>query len=150
MQAFIFDLDGVIVDTAHFHYQAWRRLANEKLGFDISIEFNESLKGISRTESLERILAHENQQLDEATKLSYATLKNQWYVELINQMTPDDILPGAREFLTKARLAGIKIALGSASKNARPILQLTGILDDFDAIIDGTVVSKSKPDPEVF
>jgi len=150
MQAFLFDLDGVIVDTAHFHYQAWRRLANEKLGFDISPEFNETLKGVSRTESLERILTQGGLSLDDATKQVYATLKNQWYVELINQMTPDDILPGVQDFLTKSQLAGVKIGLGSASKNAQPILKLIGILQEFDAIIDGTKVVKSKPDPEVF
>lgn len=150
MQAFLFDLDGVIVDTAHFHYQAWRRLANEKLGFDISEEFNESLKGVSRTESLDRILAHGGVTLDESIKETYATLKNQWYVELVNQMTPDDILPGVQDFLKKTRAAGIKIGLGSVSKNAKPILQHIGILDAFDVIIDGTKISKGKPDPEVF
>ncbi len=150
MQAFLFDLDGVIVDTAHFHYQAWRRLANEKLGFDISEEFNESLKGVSRTESLDRILAQGGVWLDEATKEAYATLKNQWYVELVNQMTPADILPGVTEFLEKTRLAGIKIGLGSVSKNAKPILEHIGIVDAFDVIIDGTKISKGKPDPEVF
>lgn len=150
MQAFLFDLDGVIVDTAHFHYQAWRRLANEKLGFDISEEFNESLKGVSRTESLDRILAEGGVTLDETTKETYATLKNQWYVELVNQMTPDDILPGIQQFLKETRAAGIKIGLGSVSKNARPILEHIGIVDAFDVIIDGTKISKGKPDPEVF
>jgi beta-phosphoglucomutase len=150
MQAFLFDLDGVIVDTAHFHYQAWRRLANEKLGFDISEEFNESLKGISRTESLDRILAEGGVTLDETTKATYATLKNQWYVELVNQMTPNDILPGIQQFLKETRAAGIKIGLGSVSKNAKPILEHIGIVDAFDAIIDGTKISKGKPDPEVF
>lgn len=150
MQAFLFDLDGVIVDTAHFHYQAWRRLANEKLGFDISEEFNESLKGVSRTESLDRILAEGGVTLDNATKETYATLKNQWYVELVNQMTPDDILPGIQQFLKETRDAGIKIGLGSVSKNARPILEHIGIVDAFDVIIDGTKISKGKPDPEVF
>jgi beta-phosphoglucomutase len=150
MQAFLFDLDGVIVDTAHFHYQAWRRLANEKLGFDISEEFNESLKGVSRTESLDRILAEGGVTLDEITKEAYATLKNQWYVELVNQMTPDDILPGIQQFLKETRAAGIKIGLGSVSKNAKPILEHIGIVDAFDVIIDGTKISKGKPDPEVF
>lgn len=150
MQAFLFDLDGVIVDTAHFHYQAWRRLANEKLGFDISEEFNESLKGVSRTESLDRILAEGGVSLDDTTKETYATLKNQWYVELVNQMTPDDILPGIQQFLKETRAAGIKIGLGSVSKNARPILEHIGIVDAFDVIIDGTKISKGKPDPEVF
>lgn len=150
MQAFLFDLDGVIVDTAHFHYQAWRRLANEKLGFDISEEFNESLKGVSRTESLDRILAHGGVSLEDVTKEAYATLKNQWYVELVNQMTPADILPGVTDFLAQTRADGIKIALGSVSKNAKPILERIGILAAFDAIIDGTKISKGKPDPEVF
>ena len=149
-KAFLFDLDGVIVDTAHFHYQAWRRLANEKLGFDISEEFNESLKGVSRTESLDRILAHGNATLDPATKDAYATLKNEWYVELINKMTPDDILPGVVAFLEKTRLAGIKIGLGSVSKNAKPILERIGLVNLFDSIIDGTKIAKGKPDPEVF
>jgi beta-phosphoglucomutase len=149
-KAFLFDLDGVIVDTAHFHYQAWRRLANEKLGFDISEEFNESLKGVSRTESLDRILAHGNVTLSPAEKETLATLKNDWYVELINKMTPDDILPGINAFLEKTRLAGIKIGLGSVSKNAKPILERIGILNAFDAIIDGTKITKGKPDPEVF
>lgn len=150
IKAFIFDLDGVIVDTAHFHYQAWRRLANEKLGFDISEEFNESLKGVSRTESLDRILAHGNVTIDENTKTHYATLKNEWYLELINQMTPADVLSGVEEFLVKSREQGLKIALGSVSKNAKPILEKVGILHLFDAIIDGTHISKGKPDPEVF
>lgn len=150
MKAFLFDLDGVIVDTAHFHYQAWRRLANEKLGFDISEEFNETLKGVSRTESLDRILAHGGISLDDTTKEAYATLKNQWYVELVNQMTPADILPGVTVFLEKTRLAGIKIGLGSVSKNAKPILEHIGLVDAFDVIIDGTKISKGKPDPEVF
>lgn len=150
MQAFLFDLDGVIVDTAHFHYQAWRRLANEKLGFDISEEFNETLKGVSRTESLDRILAHGGVSIDDATKETYATLKNQWYVELVNHMTPDDILPGVESFLAQTRSAGIKIGLGSVSKNAKPILEHIGIIDAFDAIIDGTKIAKGKPDPEVF
>ncbi len=150
MQAFLFDLDGVIVDTAHFHYQSWRRLANEKLGFDISEEFNESLKGVSRTESLDRILTYGGVSLKDVTKETYATLKNQWYVELVNQMTPADILPGVTDFLAQTRADGIKIALGSVSKNAKPILERIGILAAFDAIIDGTKISKGKPDPEVF
>jgi len=150
IKAFLFDLDGVIVDTAHFHYKAWRRLANEKLGFDISEDFNESLKGVSRSESLERILAHGGATLDEATKSEYGTLKNEWYVQLISGMTSDDILPGVTDFLNATKAAGIKIALGSVSKNAKPILERVGILDMFDAIIDGTKISRGKPDPEVF
>ena len=147
--AFLFDLDGVLVDTAVFHFQAWRRLTQE-LGFDIDEEFNETLKGISRMDSLDRILAHGNVSLSQEEKNVYAKQKNEWYLELVNQMTPADILPGVEDFLKEAQKQGIKIALGSASKNAQIILEKTGILHYFDALIDGNHVSKSKPDPEVF
>lgn len=150
IKAFLFDLDGVLVDTAVFHYQAWKRLANEKLGFDISHEFNETLKGISRTESLERILAQGDVQISETEKIQFATLKNEWYLELIQQMTPADILPGVSQFLAQTRAAGLKIGLGSVSKNAKIILERVGISGHFDAIIDGNKITKSKPDPEVF
>ena len=149
-KVFLFDLDGVLVDTAVFHYQAWKRLANEKFGFDISHEFNETLKGISRADSLERILALENVQISEAEKADFATLKNEWYLELVQQMTTKDVLPGVVDFLAQTRAAGIKIGLGSVSKNAKLILERVGIADAFDVIIDGTKITKSKPDPEVF
>lgn len=147
--AFLFDLDGVLVDTAVFHFQAWRRLTQE-LGFDIDEEFNETLKGISRMDSLDRILSHGNVNLSQQEKEEYAKRKNDWYLELVNQMTPNDVLPGVEEFLQIAKQEGIKIALGSASKNAFIILEKTNILHYFDALIDGNHVSKSKPDPEVF
>jgi beta-phosphoglucomutase len=147
--AFLFDLDGVLVDTAVFHFQAWRRLTKE-LGFDIDEAFNETLKGISRMDSLDRILAHGNVSLSQEEKNDYARQKNEWYLELVNQMTPADILPGVEDFLKEAKEQGIKIALGSASKNAQIILEKTGILHYFDALVDGNHVSKSKPDPEVF
>lgn len=149
IKAFLFDLDGVIVDTAIYHYQAWRRLANE-LGFDISEEFNEQLKGVSRMESLDLILAHGGLTLPEEKKVELATQKNQWYLELVSRMTSDDILPGVPAFFSQVRLAGLKTALGSVSKNASLILERIGMLDAFDAIIDGTKISKGKPDPEVF
>lgn len=147
--AFLFDLDGVLVDTAVFHYQAWRRLTQE-LGFDIDEAFNETLKGISRMDSLERILEHGKVTLTQKEKEAYARRKNDWYLELVNQMTPADVLPGVEDFLKAAKHGGIQIALGSASKNAPVILEKTGILSYFDAVIDGNHVSKSKPDPEVF
>ncbi len=147
--AFLFDLDGVIVDTAVFHYQAWRRLANS-LGFDFTEEFNETLKGISRMESLDRILALGHVTLTDERKLELATQKNAWYLELVQQMTPDAILPGIPAFFAQTRQAGIRTALGSVSKNARLILEKIGMLNDFDAIIDGTKITNSKPDPEVF
>lgn len=147
--AFLFDLDGVLVDTAVFHFQAWRRLTQD-LGFDIDEEFNETLKGISRMDSLDRILAKGNITLSQDEKNTYATRKNEWYLELVNQMTPEDVLPGVEKFLQDSKKQGIKIALGSASKNAQIILEKTQILHYFDALIDGNHVSKSKPDPEVF
>jgi beta-phosphoglucomutase len=149
-QAFLFDLDGVIVDTAVYHYQAWRRLANEKLGFDLSEEFNETLKGISRGESLERIIAHGNVTVSEIEKATLATLKNEWYLELIKQMSPADVLPGVTDFLDEVHEANIKIGLGSVSRNAGIILERINLFDRFDVIIDGNKIKKGKPDPEVF
>ncbi|GAB3569056.1 beta-phosphoglucomutase [Spirosoma luteolum] len=149
IKAFLFDLDGVIVDTAIYHYQAWRRLANE-LGFDISEAFNEGLKGVSRMESLDLILSHGGQTLSDERKQELATQKNEWYLELVSRMTSDDILPGVPTFFAQVRKAGLKTALGSVSKNAPLILERIGMLDAFDAIIDGNKISKGKPDPEVF
>src|ERR1044072_3919257 len=149
IQACIFDLDGVIVDTAVYHYQAWKRLANE-LGFDFTEAQNERLKGISRMRSLELILEWGGIHKTAAEQQALATRKNDWYVEVINQMTPQEILPGAKEFLEQVRSAGLKPALGSASKNSSAILERTGLLPLFDAIVDGNTVTASKPDPEVF
>lgn len=149
IRACIFDLDGVIVDTAVYHYRAWKRLANE-LGFDFTEEDNEKLKGISRVQSLELILGWGGVEKTPSEKLELATRKNTWYVEMIQAMTPTEILPGAKEFLEEVKAAGLKSALGSASKNSGLILERTGLLPLFDAIIDGNVVSASKPDPEVF
>ena len=149
IKAFLFDLDGVIVDTAIYHYQAWKEMANE-LGFDISEEFNERLKGISRMDSLEVILQHGNLVLDEEKKNQLATEKNDNYLRLVSKMSADDILPGVSDFFKQVKKEKIKIGLGSVSKNAKMILERIGMLDDFDAIIDGTKISKGKPDPEVF
>jgi beta-phosphoglucomutase len=149
IKACIFDLDGVIVDTAVYHYKAWKRLANE-LGFDFSEEDNEKLKGVSRTRSLELILLWGGVTKTDAEKEELATRKNNWYVEMISHMTPDEVLPGAKEFLQLCIDAGIKTALGSASKNSLTILEKTGIVHFFNAVIDGNKVSKPKPDPEVF
>ncbi len=149
IKAFLFDLDGVIVDTAIYHYQAWKRLANE-LGFDISEEFNERLKGVSRTDSLDLILAHGGLTLPDEEKVQLATQKNEWYLNLVSRMTSDDILPGVATFFAQVRKAGLQTALGSVSKNAPLILERIGMTAAFDAIIDGTKISKGKPDPEVF
>ena len=149
IKACLFDLDGVIVDTAVYHFQAWRRLANE-LGFDFTEHQNEQLKGISRMESLELILKWGNVALTEAEKLAWATRKNDWYLDLVKLMTPKEVLPGVAKFLTDLRKADIKIALGSASKNSKLILERINMLDYFDAIIDGNNITKGKPDPQVF
>jgi beta-phosphoglucomutase len=149
IKACIFDLDGVIVDTAIYHYKAWKRLANE-LGFDFTEGQNEQLKGVSRVRSLELILGWGGITKTEAEKEQLATLKNTWYVDMISHMTPAEILPGAKEFVQVCRDAGIKTALGSASKNSMTILEKIDMAGMFDAIIDGNKVSKAKPDPEVF
>ena len=149
IQACIFDLDGVIVDTAVYHYEAWKRLANE-LGFDFTEEDNEKLKGVSRMASLDLILQWGGITKTDAEKEELATRKNTWYVDMINKMTPGEVLPGAREFVESCQKTGIKTALGSASKNSATILEKVGITHLFDVVIDGNKVSKPKPDPEVF
>jgi beta-phosphoglucomutase len=149
IKACIFDLDGVIVDTAIYHYKAWKRLANS-LGFDFTEHQNEQLKGVSRVRSLQLILGWGNVTKTEAEQEVLATQKNTWYMEMVNQMTPAEILPGAKEFLETCRAVGLKIALGSASKNSMTILDKLNLTDMFDAVIDGNKVSKAKPDPEVF
>lgn len=149
IKAFLFDLDGVIVDTAIYHYQAWKQMANN-LGFDISEEFNEQLKGVSRMESLDIILKHGGVELSGEQKISLATQKNENYLNLVSKMSPADILPGVSDFFVQVKKEKIKTALGSVSKNARLILERIGMLYDFDAIIDGNKIAKGKPDPEVF
>ena len=149
IKACIFDLDGVIVDTAKYHYLAWKRLAD-----DLNIRFtekdNERLKGVSRMASLNIILEIGNMKLDDAKKEEYASLKNRWYVDYINLMTPEEILPGVIEFIRELKNVNIRIALGSASTNTSLILERVNLKNLFDAIADGNNVSKAKPDPEIF
>jgi beta-phosphoglucomutase len=147
--ACIFDLDGVLVDTAVYHYQAWKQLANS-MGFDFTHEQNEQLKGVSRVRSLEKILAWGGVEKTEEERAELAALKNSWYVEMIGKMTTDELLPGTLKLLQDLKAAGIKMALGSASKNSALILTRTGLANFFDAIVDGNAVTASKPDPEVF
>lgn len=149
LKACIFDLDGVIVDTAKYHYLAWKRMANE-LGFDFSKAQNEELKGISRMDSLRKILQWGNKELSNDEMNHYASQKNEWYLEFIDQMDQSEILPGVISFLQTLRAREIRIALGSASKNAMRILKNLDLIPYFEAVIDGTKVSRSKPDPEVF
>jgi len=147
--AVIFDLDGVLVDTAVFHYQAWKRLAHQ-FDFDFTEVENEQLKGVSRTDSLNLILKWANKDIPAQEKEQLASSKNTWYLELVEEMKDGDVLPGTIELLNYLKETGKKIALGSASKNAVRILEKTGIRHYFDAIVDGNAVSRSKPDPEVF
>lgn len=149
IKACLFDLDGVIVDTAKYHYLAWKRLANQ-LGFDFSEHQNEELKGVSRMKSLELILEWGGVSLPDSEKERWATLKNEWYLELVSEMTPAEVLPGVLDFLAQLKAQNIKIALGSVSKNAKLILQKIELLNWFDAIIDGTNLTHGKPDPQVF
>jgi len=149
LKACLFDLDGVVVDTAQFHYIAWREIAND-LGFDLTHAQNEQLKGVSRMESLDIILAIGNVNLDEATKLQLAAKKNEHYLQLCQQMTPKDVLPGVKPFLDALQRASIRVGLGSASKNARLILEHIDMLEYFETIVDGNRITKGKPDPETF
>jgi len=149
IKACLFDLDGVLVDTAAYHYQAWRRLA-QTMNFDFTEKQNEQLKGISRMESLNKILTWGKVQKTEPEKEELAALKNTWYVEMISKMTPAEVLPGAVEFLSALHKNGYQLVLGSASKNSGMILDKTNLAHFFDAVVDGNMVTKSKPEPEVF
>jgi beta-phosphoglucomutase len=149
IKACLFDLDGVLVDTARFHYLAWKKLA-DKLGFEFTEHDNERLKGISRMDSLEILLEIGRIKLSNEQKALYAKQKNEVYLQYIEQMTPQDVLPGVRDFLEELRNHQIKTGLGSASKNARLILNKTDIARYFDVIVDGNLVNRAKPDPEVF
>ena len=149
IKGFLFDLDGVIVDTAVFHFKAWRKMAN-KLGFDIDEAFNETLKGISRRDSIDRILAYGGITLSEEEIERLAKEKNEDYLTMVDTMTKENILPGVQELIAQIKEQNYKMALGSASKNAPRILDRIGLIHEFDAIVDGNSVNKSKPDPEVF
>ncbi len=151
IRACLFDLDGVVVDTAKYHFLAWRNLAGE-LGFEFTEADNERLKGVSRMDSLEILLEVGGMggSFTDAEKLAMADTKNSRYLEYIMRMTPGEVLPGVERFLRELRDNGIGIALGSVSRNAMTILDRVGIRGLFDAVVDGTVVSKAKPDPEVF
>ena len=145
----IFDLDGVLVDTAKYHYLAWKKLA-QKLGFDFTEKDNERLKGVSRTRSLEILLELGGITADENQKQQWAEEKNNCYVEYLKKLDKSALLEGTLDYLNTLHSHGIKISLGSASKNAPLILSQLGIQNCFDAVIDGNCISKAKPDPEVF
>ncbi len=148
-EALIFDLDGVICHTDKFHYQAWKALA-DSLGIYFDEQINNRLRGVSRMDSLDIILENYDKNLDIAQKTVYAEKKNELYRELLMTMTPKDLDPSVKQTLDELRRRGIKLAIGSSSKNARLILERIGLNDYFDAISDGNNISRSKPDPEVF
>lgn len=149
IKACIFDLDGVIVDTAHYHFLAWKRLA-KTLGFELTEDYNEKLKGVSRMDSLDIILKLGTHPYTPEEKQEMAERKNRWYLEYIQQIGPQDALPGVVDFLKDLKKEGIQCAIGSSSKNARPILDSLQLTNWFEAIVDGNDLAHAKPHPEVF
>ena len=148
-QAVIFDLDGVIVSTDGLHYKAWKQMADQEgIYFDETI--NNRLRGVSRMESLEIILERAEKTYTEEQKLEMATRKNDLYRESLSSLTPADILPGVSPVLEKLRAMGVKLAIGSSSRNTPAILKQIGLGVFFDAVADGNQIQNSKPDPEVF
>ena len=149
-EAVIFDLDGVLVHTDRFHYLAWKKISDEK-GIYFDEVINQRLRGVSRMESLEIILErYTGPVLSLEEKEELATKKNGLYREYLNTMTPDDVSDEVRTTIHKLRDAGFKLAVGSSSKNTSFILEKTALMDDFDAVADGTMIAKTKPNPEVF
>lgn len=149
IQAVIFDLDGVIVSTDEFHFQAWKRLADEE-GIPFTREDNERLRGVSRMESLDIILEKASKAYSDDEKHALAERKNNYYRGSLQSLSPADILPGVKAVLAELKKRGIRMAIGSSSKNAMPILKAIGLENAFDAVADGTHITRSKPDPEVF
>ncbi len=149
IKGFIFDLDGVITDTAELHFQAWKKLSDD-MGWDFDREVNERLRGVSRMDSIHIIKDHNAAEIPEEQLVELATRKNDIYVNSLDQITPKDYLPGAQELLTLLRQEGFSVALGSASKNSTKVLQQLDAIKFFDIIGDGNSVSKSKPAPDIF
>ncbi len=147
IRAFLFDLDGVITDTAEYHFLSWKRLADE-IGIPFTREDNEALRGVSRRQSLDLVL--KGRPVDEARAQEWMERKQNYYLEYLETIKPDDVLPGVRALLDDAHAAGIKIAVASASRNARPVLEKLNLLDTFDAIGDGYSVINTKPAPDLF
>lgn len=147
IQAFIFDLDGVITDTSEFHYLGWKRLADEE-GIPFTRADNENLRGVSRRESLKRML--NGRVISEEQAEAWMARKNRYYVDFIDKLTPAYILPGARELLGELKAAGIHTAIASSSKNATLVVDRLQIAALIDALVDGSMVSQSKPAPDLF
>jgi beta-phosphoglucomutase len=149
IKAVIFDLDGVIVDTARYHFLAWKRLADE-LGIKFTEADNERLKGVSRIRSMEILMELGGVTLSQYEKEKLANKKNTWFVDYVERMMPEEIYSGVRVLIEKLKERGIHIALASSSKNARTVLQLLHIQNLFEVVTDGTMITHSKPDPEIF
>lgn len=145
----IFDLDGVIVDTAHYHYLAWKRLAHE-LGYDLTELENEQLKGVSRMDSLRIVLRLAGRTVHNGELENLADKKNKWFNEYVDQMTPDEIFPAVKTLIRDVKGQGIKVGLASSSKNAKKVIHLLNIENEFDAIVDGNMIRNTKPHPEIF
>jgi beta-phosphoglucomutase len=149
IRACIFDLDGVIVDTAHYHFLAWKRLAKE-LGIELTEQHNEKLKGVSRMHSLDIILSLGGVSLNAHEKEIMANKKNSWFVDYLERMAPEEIFPGVTQLIRELRAKGLKVALASSSRNAKTVIQLLHIQHEFDAVVDGNMITHSKPHPEIF
>ncbi len=149
IQAFILDLDGVLTDTAEYHFRAWKRIADEE-NIPFTREDNEQLRGVSRRRSLEILLGDHRQHYTESEMQEIMNRKNGYYQEMLRQITEDDFLPGAQALIDNLRERGLKVAIGSASKNTKTVLRQLGILDFFDVIADGYSVERGKPAPDLF
>jgi beta-phosphoglucomutase len=149
IKACIFDLDGVIVDTAHYHFLAWKRLANE-LGYNLTEAENEKLKGVSRMQSMDIVLDLAGISLNGSHKEMLADKKNQWFVDYVAQMHPDEIFPGVRKLIRELKSHGKKIGLASSSKNAQTVIRILQIENEFDTFVDGNMITHTKPHPEIF
>ena len=149
IKACIFDLDGVLVDTAHYHFLAWKRLAKE-FDYELTEEINEQLKGVSRMKSLEIVLKHANVSVVEQKKQALADRKNGWFTDYVHKMKSEELYPGVKELFSTLRKDKIRIALASSSKNAKTIIEILGIQHEFEAVVDGNMIIHSKPDPEIF
>lgn len=149
LKAVIFDLDGVIADTARFHYQAWKKLASE-IGINLTYEFNENLKGVGRMESLDLILTLTEKNYSNEEKIELANKKNRYYLEFVNRMTPSDLLPGVVKCFEVLKDNNIKIVLASASKNSLDVIKRLVIKNYFDYVVSSKDILNSKPNPEIF
>ncbi|ENM8315994.1 beta-phosphoglucomutase [Listeria cossartiae subsp. cayugensis] len=151
LKGVVFDLDGVITDTAHYHYLAWKKTA-ESIGIEFDEAFNENLKGVSRIDSLLLILKKDGRENDFTQEQieALAADKNEFYVSLLQEITPADVLPGIKELIVDLKKQNLKCAIASVSKNARTVLSALEMEQEFDYIVDAAKITKSKPDPEIF